>query len=264
MIRGLSSIGAQLRQSMQRMRVHYALGINERQGIDLTTGARATCRTLSNPLFTLRRRRVLVAAAPQHAFRLHVVPLEPPLSQAHVMAVLSARGMDSDDMVTDFLMDPGERASAAVFSLPCAQCDQWLMPYSAASEQVVALEPDVHALWRQASRLRMEHHAWLIVDIRHATLYWPTAWPWGYHAEPLPLVLPQKEEDAHYVLHSTRRRVGVLTGNDAPASYAMLLAGPELLCQRWKASVHDVDWHLYNGPHPVAAGAMLKGRRRWA
>ncbi len=264
MIAHVSDSGARLWQRLQRIGSRYAPGINERQGIDLASGARASRCGASKHAFTLRRRQALVLAVPQRAFQLHIVPFEPPLSREQIMAVLQSRRMCARDQCLDLLVEPEERRSVAVFSLPRVQTEQWRAHYATTQEKIVAIEPDCHALWRYAQRQQADHQAWLVAMPKGSALYWPAAWPWAYHAEPLPSACALAPEDARHTLYSTVRRAGLMTGNDEPCQFPIRLAGSAALCQRWRACGDRFGWQCCGDVHPIAAGAALKGRRRWA
>lgn len=244
-------------------RLFSAPFLHERQGIDLTSGACDTRVVRRYRFLTPKAPRVLVLAAPMHSFRMQIMPLEAKLSRQQVMTVLRARELIQDDMAVDLLVAPDDQNTIAVFTLPLSQCEAWQASYRSSTTHIAALEPDSHALWRYAKQQRSTQHGWLIAMPRQSTLYWPAPWPWGYHAEPLHEPLGAGEEP-HHALHTALRRASLMTSNDAPYHLPLMLAGDEQSCRNWLAFAEDVHWQCCKGPHPVAAGAALKTRGRWA
>lgn len=252
-----------LHYGQQQLGALCAPWLHERQGVDLASGVRVTHSVRGKHTLTTRTVRKLVLAAPQREFRMQVIPLEATLSHSQLMDVLRSRGMVAEDTAIDVLAEPLEHVSIAVFSLALTQRKAWQVCYQASSSSVAAIEPDVHALWRYARCQHATDQAWLVAMPQQTTLYWPTAWPWGYHAEPLPAI-GLGRDNLHAVLHTTVRRACLMTNNEAPREKALRLTGTSPLCDHWQISVDDIEWLAIEGPHPVAAGAAMKARRRWA
>lgn len=255
-------VSAWLHYGWQRLGKFYAPWLHERQGIDLASGACVNRFSRSKHALMVNASKKLVLAAPQREFRMQVLPLEATLSRPQLMEILQARRVVTKDTAIDVLVEPMERASIAVFSLSCAQREAWQSCYQTPARFIVAIEPDVHALSRYAQHQHAAHQPWLVTTPQQNTLYWPTAWPWGYHAEPLPAVTFERAS-LHLALHTAIRRACLMTNNEAPNQEALRLAGSLSLCQHWQRGVDDIEWHASDEPHPVAAGAALKTQRRW-
>ena len=230
----------------------------ERRGVDLATG-----QWVGNPAAGAKRLRI-IAAAPANAFRCQVIPLASSMTRAQQMALLKAKGWVLEAQAVDLLAAP-EQMALAVFTLPEAQREAWCHQIARHGHRLVALEPDVHALWRYAFKQCLTHQAWLTVHQQRATLYWPTPWPWGYHAEPVILDNAATAAGCANALMTALRRAQLMTGRESPHRYSILFAGQPSSWALWQSvGEHGIRWQRVHELSPVAAGAALKPRERWA
>lgn len=229
-------------------------------GVELASGRAAkTTKGITEECSPSMHKRV-VAAAPAADFRCRIVPLSSEIGYQAARNMLVARRWVKEEQPFDVMFSP-ERQSIAVFTLAPPRQDVWTNEAAKFGRRIVALEPDVHALWRYAERYGLSRQPWLVVHPVRTTLFWPAGWPWGYHAEPL------CDEDAAEVspehVMTAIRRACVMTGNDAPIEQPLRLAGGkrdvwrDALC----GQVSIETGHEYS---PVAMGAALKPARCWA